>query len=252
MDPPEGRDYFHRLKVRFDWVDSQGMPWWLIPGEGSWSPRMERQKGKATEDTAHGHSQSIQAGNSNCQQGTAREEMATTKAFRPDGTGASEASNSRYIDEARNHRLLTSMPVNGLPTPLSPHSSVLHDLDPNTASTPTPRKRTRLSPLSPCPSSTPPPSPPVSMGSSPDDKDLMKLQKRLWKRSLDVPTTYLKEGKIVYPSPPRATANGTPAVQLDGPARSVPGEEGSKDTSIPGDHILSNSRPEDVVESQRR
>ncbi|ODO09256.1 hypothetical protein I350_02856 [Cryptococcus amylolentus CBS 6273] len=26
--PPSGRDYFHRIKIRFDWVGSQGDPWW--------------------------------------------------------------------------------------------------------------------------------------------------------------------------------------------------------------------------------
>ncbi|ODO06332.1 hypothetical protein L198_01564 [Cryptococcus wingfieldii CBS 7118] len=26
--PPSGRDYFHRIKIRFDWVESQGDPWW--------------------------------------------------------------------------------------------------------------------------------------------------------------------------------------------------------------------------------
>ncbi|ORX36285.1 hypothetical protein BD324DRAFT_651527 [Kockovaella imperatae] len=26
---PSGRDYFHRYKVRFDWVESQGQPWWI-------------------------------------------------------------------------------------------------------------------------------------------------------------------------------------------------------------------------------
>lgn len=25
---PVDRDYFHRYKVRFDWVESQGRPWW--------------------------------------------------------------------------------------------------------------------------------------------------------------------------------------------------------------------------------
>jgi hypothetical protein len=28
IQPPEGREYFHRYKVRFDWVQSQGWPWW--------------------------------------------------------------------------------------------------------------------------------------------------------------------------------------------------------------------------------
>ncbi|WWC87705.1 uncharacterized protein L201_002597 [Kwoniella dendrophila CBS 6074] len=27
--PPEGRSYFHRYKIRFDWVVSQGEPWWI-------------------------------------------------------------------------------------------------------------------------------------------------------------------------------------------------------------------------------
>ncbi|WVF67083.1 hypothetical protein IAT40_001828 [Kwoniella sp. CBS 6097] len=26
--PPPGRNYFHRYKIRFDWVQSQGEPWW--------------------------------------------------------------------------------------------------------------------------------------------------------------------------------------------------------------------------------
>ncbi|WVQ73812.1 hypothetical protein IAR50_003393 [Cryptococcus sp. DSM 104548] len=26
--PPPGREYFHRIKIRFDWVESQGNPWW--------------------------------------------------------------------------------------------------------------------------------------------------------------------------------------------------------------------------------
>ncbi|WVQ94541.1 hypothetical protein IAU59_001620 [Kwoniella sp. CBS 9459] len=28
LDPPAGRDFFHRYKIRFDWVQSQGEPWW--------------------------------------------------------------------------------------------------------------------------------------------------------------------------------------------------------------------------------
>jgi hypothetical protein len=26
--PPAGRDWYKRVKVRFDWVESQGIPWW--------------------------------------------------------------------------------------------------------------------------------------------------------------------------------------------------------------------------------
>jgi hypothetical protein len=26
---PKDRDYYHRVKIRFDWVESQGTPWWL-------------------------------------------------------------------------------------------------------------------------------------------------------------------------------------------------------------------------------
>lgn len=26
--PPRDRDYFHRYKIRFDWVNNQGEPWW--------------------------------------------------------------------------------------------------------------------------------------------------------------------------------------------------------------------------------
>ena len=29
VKPPKNRDYFHRYKVRFDWLESQGTPWWL-------------------------------------------------------------------------------------------------------------------------------------------------------------------------------------------------------------------------------
>jgi hypothetical protein len=29
IECPEGRGYFHRYKIRFDWVDTQGQPWWL-------------------------------------------------------------------------------------------------------------------------------------------------------------------------------------------------------------------------------
>jgi hypothetical protein len=28
IKPPIGRDWFKRVKVRFDWVESQGIPWW--------------------------------------------------------------------------------------------------------------------------------------------------------------------------------------------------------------------------------
>lgn len=28
VKPPSSRDWFKRVKVRFDWVDSQGVPWW--------------------------------------------------------------------------------------------------------------------------------------------------------------------------------------------------------------------------------
>ncbi|WWC99165.1 hypothetical protein V866_006060 [Kwoniella sp. B9012] len=29
VSPPKERDYFHRVKIRFDWVESQGTPWWI-------------------------------------------------------------------------------------------------------------------------------------------------------------------------------------------------------------------------------
>ncbi|WWC68776.1 uncharacterized protein I206_102711 [Kwoniella pini CBS 10737] len=29
IKPPDCRDYFHRYKIRFDWVESQGIPWWI-------------------------------------------------------------------------------------------------------------------------------------------------------------------------------------------------------------------------------
>ncbi|WWC60152.1 uncharacterized protein I303_102716 [Kwoniella dejecticola CBS 10117] len=29
ITPPLDRDYFHRYKIRFDWVQSQGRPWWI-------------------------------------------------------------------------------------------------------------------------------------------------------------------------------------------------------------------------------
>lgn len=29
--PPLGREWYKRVKVRFDWVDSQGVPWWEQP-----------------------------------------------------------------------------------------------------------------------------------------------------------------------------------------------------------------------------
>lgn len=41
---PPGRDYFRRLKVRFDWVQSQGTPWWLARGGTSWYPPSDRQQ----------------------------------------------------------------------------------------------------------------------------------------------------------------------------------------------------------------
>lgn len=28
ISPPRTRDYFHRYKIRFDWIKSQGEPWW--------------------------------------------------------------------------------------------------------------------------------------------------------------------------------------------------------------------------------
>ena len=31
VKPIKGRDYFHRYKVRFDWLECQGIPWWLKP-----------------------------------------------------------------------------------------------------------------------------------------------------------------------------------------------------------------------------
>jgi len=31
IKPPIGRDWFKRVKVRFDWVESQGVPWWEQP-----------------------------------------------------------------------------------------------------------------------------------------------------------------------------------------------------------------------------
>lgn len=43
---PPGRDYFRRLKVRFDWVRSQGTPWWLERSGTSWNPPSDRQQPK--------------------------------------------------------------------------------------------------------------------------------------------------------------------------------------------------------------
>ena len=38
IKPPKGRRYFHRYKIRFDWVASQGTPWWERKGGvTSWS-----------------------------------------------------------------------------------------------------------------------------------------------------------------------------------------------------------------------
>lgn len=37
----KGKSWFQRLKVRFDWVQSQGEPWWLSCGE-SWLPPIGR------------------------------------------------------------------------------------------------------------------------------------------------------------------------------------------------------------------
>ncbi|WRT65553.1 uncharacterized protein IL334_002498 [Kwoniella shivajii] len=31
VSPPEGRNYFHRVKIRFDWIENQGEPWWINP-----------------------------------------------------------------------------------------------------------------------------------------------------------------------------------------------------------------------------
>lgn len=41
--PPE-RNYFRRLKVRFDWVQSQGTPWWLERSGTSWNSPSDRQQ----------------------------------------------------------------------------------------------------------------------------------------------------------------------------------------------------------------
>lgn len=35
---PPGRNYFRRLKVRFDWDNSQGPPWWLTRDGACWTP----------------------------------------------------------------------------------------------------------------------------------------------------------------------------------------------------------------------
>ncbi|BEI90583.1 uncharacterized protein CcaverHIS019_0306530 [Cutaneotrichosporon cavernicola] len=33
VEPRDDRQWFRRLKVRFDWIDTQGTPWWLTKGE---------------------------------------------------------------------------------------------------------------------------------------------------------------------------------------------------------------------------
>ncbi|KLT45974.1 hypothetical protein CC85DRAFT_239597 [Cutaneotrichosporon oleaginosum] len=32
VEAPEGRSWFHRLKIRFDWINTQGTPWWFTKG----------------------------------------------------------------------------------------------------------------------------------------------------------------------------------------------------------------------------
>ena len=34
---PPDRDWFHRVKIRFDWIESQGTPWWLSDNQASTS-----------------------------------------------------------------------------------------------------------------------------------------------------------------------------------------------------------------------
>jgi len=38
VKPPANRDWYKRVKVRFDWVDSQGEPWWERPKGASPAP----------------------------------------------------------------------------------------------------------------------------------------------------------------------------------------------------------------------
>ena len=40
ITPPAGRSYFHRYKIRFDWVQTQGDPWWsgITPNEQTKPP----------------------------------------------------------------------------------------------------------------------------------------------------------------------------------------------------------------------
>lgn len=39
VQPPPNREWFRRLKVRFDWIETQGTPWWLAgKGGKSWVP----------------------------------------------------------------------------------------------------------------------------------------------------------------------------------------------------------------------
>ena len=44
---PEGRAYFHRYKIRFDWVPSQGEPWWNQRNEVYPSPNSVGSPSKA-------------------------------------------------------------------------------------------------------------------------------------------------------------------------------------------------------------
>lgn len=62
VEPPSDRDWFRRLKVRFDWVEGQGRPWWLSGAKGAaswvapdWQPAREGEVGAGEQGIAIPH-----------------------------------------------------------------------------------------------------------------------------------------------------------------------------------------------------
>ncbi|EIW66506.1 hypothetical protein TREMEDRAFT_74716 [Tremella mesenterica DSM 1558] len=57
IEAPAGRDYHHRYKIRFDWIDTQGDPWWIDEHSSTPSDEeiVEKMVEEASPDTSSDH-----------------------------------------------------------------------------------------------------------------------------------------------------------------------------------------------------
>jgi hypothetical protein len=205
MVAPPGRTFFHRLKVRFDWVESQGAPWWLQTGVGSWRPPGWE---ASAEKCAEGDSgvkeqkkeQGLDSGNDS-DSDTDTEGLDPVRKTVPiapevpqlptppdtaDRSTASspltDPSDDERVDERVQNKPIT-VPQRRPQTRDSRHTASLR-----------PRPRNRRGSGTSLP--TPPHSPPVQTAELMHIRD---TQRTAWARNPSFPMAYLDDGEVVFP-----------------------------------------------------